>query len=141
MKTTHPIWDKLAVALTATGGFLATTLGGWDITLQVLLICMAVDFITGLIAAALGHSAKTPGGGLDSHQSARGIARKILILLIIVLATAIDRVLGDGALFRDAACWFYIANEALSILENTALAGVPWPAKLKDALEQLKNRE
>lgn len=134
-------WDKVVIGAVAVGGFLATTLGGWDITLRVLLICMAVDFVTGLIVAALNRSGKTEGGGLDSRAGAKGIAKKVLALLIVVLATAIDSAIGEGAVFRDMVCWFYIANEALSILENTSLAGVPWPPKLKEALEQLKERK
>ena len=63
------------------------------------------------------------------------------MMLVVLVAALLDRAIGaQTAVFRDAACWFYIANEGLSLLENLSLAGVPFPDKLKEMLGQ-KARE
>lgn len=133
------LWDRAVCGAAALGGLLGGLLGGWDMTVKVLLGCMAADFISGTAVAWLGRSGKTEGGGPDSGIGLRGIARKGLALLIVCLAAMLDRLVG-GVAFREMVCWFYIANEALSILENTALAGVPWPEGLKGMLEQVRRK-
>jgi len=85
----------------------------------------------------MGRSTKTEYGGLSSKVGAMGLARKGLMMLVVLVGAAMDRVMGTGsAMCRDAACWFYIANEGLSILENVGLAGAPFPQKLKQLLGQ-----
>lgn len=131
-------WDKVIAIGAGIGGFIAGLYGGWDVSMWVLVGIMAIDYASGLVVAAMGKSGKSESGGLDSNVGWKGLARKFLTLLLVLVAAMVDRVLGDGAAFRTMACWFYIANEALSILENTALAGVHWPEGLKKALEQMK---
>lgn len=133
-------WDWILRAIAALGGMVAGALGGWDAALQVLVVMMAIDYATGLCVAAMGRSAKTQGGGLDSNVGLHGLLRKGLMLLVVLCGAMLDRVIGAGAICRDACCWFYIANEGLSILENTALAGVPYPEAVKHALEQTRDR-
>jgi len=108
----------------------------------VLIGVMAVDYATGLLVAAMGKSPKTETGHLDSKAGFRGLLRKGVILLMVLLGALLDLALGtDAAMFRNMVIWFYIANEGISILENVALTDVPFPAWLKGALEQLRDRE
>lgn len=135
------IWDKAVKAAAAAGGAVAGLFGGVDTVLKVLLAMMVIDYITGLVVAWMGRSGKTETGLLDSKAGARGIAKKVLMLLLVVVAAMVDRALGgERAVFRDMVIWFYLANEGLSILENLALAGVPFPQGVKKALEQVKQQ-
>ena len=123
------------------GGLLLSLLGDWDILLTVLVCCMGVDYVTGMIVAAMGKSPKTEHGGISSSVGFKGILKKVIIMLMVLLAALVDRVIGTNAhTFRTMACLFYISNEGLSALENSALAGVPWPARMKHALELMKNK-
>lgn len=135
-------WPEILKWAAAAGGLIAGLFGGWSLSLTVLVGCMGVDYASGLIVAVMGKSRKTEGGGLDSNVGLRGLLRKGMILLVVLVASLLDRVIGgDGWMCREAACWFYIANEGLSILENSSLAGVPWPASVKKVLEQMKAKE
>lgn len=135
------VWDKIIKVLAAVGGAIAGAFGGWDKLLMVLVVMMAVDYVSGVIVAAMGRSQKTEYGGLSSKVGAYGLAKKGLMMLVVLVAALLDRAIGaQTAVFRDAACWFYIANEGLSLLENLSLAGVPFPEKLKEMLGQ-KARE
>ena len=126
--------------LALTGSALAQILGGVDMILQVLLGFMTADLITGVLVAWLWKkSRKTPGGALDSRAGARGLARKMMILLFVALGVLLDRLTGNDFL-RDAVCMFYIGNEGLSILENTAIMGLPWPESVKNALEVMRKQ-
>lgn len=135
------LWDKVLKILAAIGGAIAGCFGGFDTIIIVLAAFMVVDYLCGVIVAWMGKSQKTDSGGLDSKVGAKGIAKKGLMILIVLVAALLDRALGtDQQVFRSAVIWFYLANEALSILENLALAGVPFPAILKKALEQLREK-
>lgn len=130
-------WDKIIKTLAAVGGAIAGAFGGWDVLLIVLLALMATDYISGVIVAALGKSQKTEYGGLSSKVGFSGLAKKGLMMLVVLVAALLDRAIGaQTAVFRDAACWFYIANEGLSLLENLGLAGVPFPERIKELLGQ-----
>lgn len=135
------VWDKAVKAFAAFSGAVAGAFGGFDPVFRVLLACMVVDYISGVIVAVMGKSSKTASGGLDSKIGARGIAKKGLMLLVVLVAALLDSALGtEQQIFRSAVIWFYVANEALSILENMALANVPFPQRLLNALEQIKRR-
>ena len=134
-------WDKIVKILAAIGGAIAGAFGGIDTMLIVLVACMALDYITGLIVAWMGRSQKTESGHLDSKVGFVGIAKKALMLLVVLMAALLDRALGtEHAVFRTMMIWFYIANEGLSILENLSMAGVPFPAGVLKALEQLRDK-
>lgn len=134
-------WDKIIKIAAGVGGAIAGLFGGFDTVLIVLVSCMAIDYACGLIVAWMGKSPKTEGGKLDSRTGAIGIAKKGLMMLVVLVGALLDRALGtDAEVFRNAIIWFYIANEGLSILENMSLAGVPFPQKIKDALEQLRKK-
>lgn len=128
-------WTKTLRAAAAVCGAVAGAFGGWDRLLPVLLAMMAIDYLSGVTVALLGRSQKTGYGGLSSKVGARGIAKKGLMLLVVLVAALLDRA-AETAVFRDGACWFYIANEGLSLLENLSLAGVPFPKRLKELLGQ-----
>lgn len=134
-------WDKIVKALAAAAGAIAGIFGGFDTMLFVLVAFMAVDYLTGLVVAWMGKSAKSENGHLDSKVGFVGIARKGLMILVVLAGALLDRALGtEAAVFRTMVIWFYIANEGLSLLENLALAGVPFPARLTKALEQLREK-
>lgn len=136
------VWDKAVRGLAACGGAIAGMMGGWDPLLRVLITLMAADYVTGLLVAVMGKSTKTEYGGLSSKVGAIGLARKGLMLMVVLVAALMDSVMGTGsAMCRDAACWFYIANEGISILENAGLAGAPYPAKLKELLGQKQKED
>lgn len=121
------------------GGAVAGFFGAWDDALTYLLVLNAIDFASGLVCAFRGKSHKTVSGGVSSGVVFDGVARKAFMWLIVLLAAALDRSIGDGSSmsFRTAAAFFYIANEALSILENAALLDLPVPEFIRKALEVL----
>ena len=135
------IWDKALKWLAAFSGAVAGAFGGFDPVFRVLLACMVVNYVSGVIVALMGKSRKTETGFLDSKIGARGIAKKGLMLLVVLVAALLDGALGtEQQIFRSAVIWFYVANESLSILENMALANVPFPKRLLNALEQIKQK-
>ena len=98
--------------------------------LQVLVLFVVLDYITGLVAAYGEQS-------LNSRVGFKGIAKKILLFAPVAVAYWLDMLLGQEIL-RSLAIFFYIANEGLSMLENLGRAGVPFPEQIQTALEQLK---
>ena len=89
----------------------------------------------------MGRSTKTETGHLDSKTGFIGLAKKGLMLPMVLMAALLDRALGtDAEVFRSIMNWFYIANEGLSILENLSLAGVPFPQRIREVLEQLHKK-
>ncbi|MBR5115010.1 MAG: phage holin family protein [Oscillospiraceae bacterium] len=129
--------NAVLAALAAAGGFISERLGGWDGALALLVSLMAADYVTGLLVALVfRRSGKTAGGGASSSAGFRGIVKKAMILVLVGVGAALDAALGTGWA-RTAVIFFFAANEGLSILENTALMGVPYPAALRSALEAL----
>jgi len=117
----------------AGGGSCITYLfGGWSQLLQVLLFFVIVDYISGVIASGI-------EGKLSSAVGRKGIAKKVFIFVIVAIAHMVDVCLGDGNLFRDAAIFFYLANEMLSIIENAGRVGLPVPEMLQKAVEIFKS--
>ena len=124
------VWLKYTVV--TIGGMLTGLLGGWDTMLQILVLFVVLDYITGLLAAYFEKR-------LDSNTGFKGIARKVLLFIPIAVGYGLDNLIGQEV-FRSLAIWFYLANEGLSLLENLAKCGVPIPDALRDALQQLKER-
>lgn len=123
------------------GAAFTSLLGGWDTSLMVLCIFMGVDYITGLICAGVFHaSPKSKSGSLESKASFKGLVRKGVVLLIVLVAHHLDLVLGINYV-RDAVCIAFIVSEAISITENAGLMGVPVPKKLIQAIELLQKKE
>lgn len=135
-------WDKIIKATAAVGGAIAGLFGEWTVTLTILVVVMATDYISGCIVAACGKSPKSESGGLSSKVGFIGIAKKGFIMLLVLLATMLDKAIGNGPMvFQSSLVLYYIANEGLSILENAALLGVRFPEKLKRALESMREQE
>lgn len=135
-------WDKILKALAAVAGAVAGLFGEWTTALTILVVLMAIDYISGWIVAASGRSPKTENGGLSSKVGFIGIAKKGFIMLLVLLATMLDKAIGGGTtIFQSSIVLYYIANEGLSILENAALMGVPFPGKIKRALETMREKE
>ncbi|MBY6277896.1 phage holin family protein [Symbiobacterium thermophilum] len=115
------------------GAVLSYLFGGWNALLGVLLAFVVADYATGVLAAAV-------EGRLSSAVGMRGIARKVMIFLIVALAHLADTVLGDSHMIRDATIFWYIANELLSIVENAGRIGVPIPPAISRAVEILRGK-
>jgi toxin secretion/phage lysis holin len=127
------IWTGIQVAFSAIGGMLGWFLGGMDGFLYALLAFVILDYITGVMVAAIQKK-------VSSEVGFKGICRKVLIFILIGMANIVDvQIIGNGSAIRTAVIFFYLSNEGISILENTAIIGLPVPQKLKDVLEQLKD--
>lgn len=123
------------------GSFLARQLGGWDTALQILVIIMSIDYLTGLIVAGVfKKSDKSETGALDSKAGWKGLCKKGVTLLVVLIASQIDKVTGTE-IVRNATVIWYIGNEGISIVENAGLMGVPIPKFVRDALEILKRKQ
>jgi len=129
------IWNTIQLVFTAIGGGIGWFLGGWDGFLYALVAFVVIDYLTGLMCAALDKK-------LSSEVGFKGIMRKVLIFVMVGIGHIIDtRILGDGSVLRTAVIFFYCSNEGLSVLENAAHIGLPVPNKLKEVLEQLHDRD
>ena len=129
------IWTKVQIAITAIGGWIGYFVGGMDGMLIALIVLMSLDYISGIMCAVIDKK-------LSSAVGAKGIFKKVLILMLVGIANVIDvHVVGTGSALRGATVCFYLSNEGLSILENTVHLGLPVPEKLKEVLSQLHNRE
>ena len=124
------------------GGIIASALGGWDALISTLALFMGIDYIAGIIVAGVfKKSDKTADGGLESRAGWKGLCRKGVELLIVVVANHLDVILGLGNNFvRNVVTITFITNEALSIIENAGLMGVPIPPIITDAITVLKSR-
>ena len=127
--------DKIELAFAAFGGFLGWFWGGFDGFLYALIVFVVLDYFTGLLAAGVRRE-------LSSEIGFKGIAKKACIFILVGLANIVDtQVIGNGSAIRTAVIFFYLSNEGLSILENSAIIGLPVPEKLKDMLLQLTEEE
>lgn len=131
----------LCTILGIVGAAIAALLGGWDMELKTLCIFMAIDYVSGLIVAgAFKASTKSESGALESRAGLKGLLRKMAMLCAVLMACYLDRVAGTDFV-RDATCMGFIANEALSIIENMGLMGVPIPEVIVNAIDVLKSKE
>ena len=124
---------KGVVAIVGTA--LTWLFGAWDTALMVLVCFMVLDYCTGVIRAFINKE-------VSSDIGLKGIARKTVILIVLIVAVLLDRLLNTGTwVFRTIVCYFYIANEGISLLENCAGLGLPVPESIQNALVQLKDGE
>ncbi len=129
------MFDKIKFIIFEIGLFLSYLLGGFDDTIIFLIIATCLDYITGVIYA---YHTKT----LSSRVGYIGIVKKVLLFFIIAIAHQIDLAINmSNPLFRTSVCWFFISNECISLLENCYNLGIPIPIKLKEALQQIKEKE
>lgn len=120
------------------GGLIAKLLGGWTSDMITLLIFMAIDFITGLLVAGVfKNSNKSDTGALNSKAGWKGLCKKCITLFFVIIAHRLDIELGISYI-RTSAIVGFMANEAMSIVENAGLMGVPLPKIITRAIEVLK---
>lgn len=123
------------------GGFLSYEIGGFDMTLNTLLCFMVIDVILGLINSfVFKNSDKTDNGKVSSSVLFKGLSKKVLILLYVIIANKLDQFMGVNYV-RDGVCIAFIVEELTSILEIGGLMGVPLPDIIKNSIELLKGKE
>lgn len=131
--------------LAAIGGAVASFFTGLPPIIWVLIAVMSIDYLTGIICGLMGKSPNTENGGVSSKMAFRGLLKKAMILLVVLLAALLDKAvsMGTGAAFEavaGATCLWFIASEGFSIIENVASMGVPIPGVLKSALEIMRKK-
>jgi toxin secretion/phage lysis holin len=124
--------------LAVVGGVVGYLFGGWGGLLPILLVLMVIDQVSGLLASFV-------EGKLSSKVGFKGISKKVMVLLIIIVCHFIDLLCAkqgifNGPIIRDGAIMFYLWNEVLSFIENAGRMGVPLPAQLTNAVEVLKGK-
>ncbi len=134
------IKGAVCASLGIIGGIIARLFGGWSEDMITLVIFMAIDFVMGLIVAGVFHnSSKSTSGALDSRAGWKGLCKKCVTLLFVLIAHRLD-ILLDTDYIRTTAIIGFIANEAISIIENAGLMGVPLPEVVTKAIEILKHK-
>lgn len=135
--------NKLLTVVSSVGGiigsFFAGLFGGWSTGISVLCIFIVLDFITGLVGAALCKSNKSETGGINSKVIWIGILKKILELMMVVIGHQLDLLIG-ATYIRDAVVIAYIITETVSIIENAGLIGLPIPSIITKVIDVLKNK-
>ena len=127
-------WNIIQTVFTGVGGWLGWFLGGCDGLLYALVLFVVVDYITGVMCAAVDHK-------LSSEVGFVGICRKVLIFLLVGIGHILDaQIIGTGSVLRTAVIFCCLSNEGVSLVENAGHLGLPIPDKLKIVLEQLHDR-
>lgn len=130
--------EEICTTIGIVGAFIASLYGGWTDGMTTLLMFMAIDYIMGLLVAGIWHkSKKTEDGCLESRAGWKGLVRKGVTMLIVLVAARLDMTIGT-TMIRDTAVIGFIANEGISIIENAGLMGVPLPKVITNALEVLR---
>lgn len=123
------------------GSVIAEVFGGWDAAMITLVTLMIIDYIMGVLVAAVWHnSPKSETGTLESRAGWKGLCRKGVVLLIVLVAARLDIVLGTSNIVRNSAIIGYSANELISIVENAGLMGVPIPSIIQKAIDVLQKK-
>lgn len=132
--------ETFCTLLGVLGSALCWAFGGWDAGLTALVVCMSVDYISGSLVALVFHnSRKSETGSYNSAYGLKGLCKKCMMLLFVIVAVQADNLMG-GDFIRDAVCIGFCTNEILSIVENLGLAGIPMPQAVVKALEQLQDK-
>lgn len=130
----------ICTVLGMVGSAIASAFGGWDAGLATLMIFMALDYVSGLAVAGVFHkSNKTDTGSLESGAGWKGLCRKCMTLLFVLVAYRIDLIIGVDYI-RDAVIIAFIANELISLVENAGLMGVPLPDVITRAIDILQKK-
>lgn len=132
--------DGICTAIGVVGGFIASLFGGWNASLVTLLLFMGIDYASGLIVAGIFHNSnKTESGTLESKAGWKGLCRKCMTLLFVLIAYRLDLALGVDYI-RNAVIIGFISNELISIVENAGLMGLPLPAVITKAIDILTDK-
>lgn len=123
------------------GGFISEMLGGWDMALETLVLFMAADYISGIVVAGVfKKSKKSDNGALQSHAGFKGLCKKGMVILIVLIAYRLDLMAGS-TIIRTSAIIGFIVNEGLSIAENAGLMGVKFPDVVSQGIDILNKRK
>lgn len=132
--------QTICTILGVIGSTIASFFGGWDAGLATLLIFMGLDYFSGLIVAGVfKNSPKTNTGGLESKAGWKGLCRKCMTLVYVLIAYRLDLVIGVNYI-RNAVIIAFIANETISLVENAGLMGLPLPSIIKKAIDILQKK-
>ena len=132
--------NAICTSIGMAGSVIASCFGGWTTSLTTLLIFMVADYITGLIVAGVFHkSKKTDSGALESRAGYKGLCRKCMILLFVLIGYRLDLAVGTTYI-RDAVCIAFICNELISIVENAGLMGLPIPPVITNTIDVLTEK-
>ncbi len=132
--------NAILTAIGMTGSLIASCFGGWTASLTTMVIFMGIDYLTGLIVAGVFHkSKKTDSGALESRAGFKGLCKKGVMLLFVLIGYRLDLAVGTTYI-RDAVCIAFIGNELISIIENAGLMGVPIPSVITKAIDVLKTK-
>lgn len=127
--------EVMKYVFAAMGDAIGAVMGGFDGFLYALILFVVVDYLTGVLVAVYQKK-------LSSTIGFHGIAKKIVIFCLVAIAHVVDaKIIQNGSVVRTAVIFFYINNEGISVLENASVLGLPVPKKLKDVLEQIKDKE
>lgn len=134
------IKEELCGTIGITGAFIASIFGGWDKGLATLIVFMAIDYISGLVVAGVfKKSPKSETGALESRAGFKGLCRKCMTLLFVLIAYRLDMMIETNYI-RDAVIIAFCANELISITENAGLMGVPIPEVISKAIDVLQKK-
>lgn len=132
--------SAICTGIGVVGSLIASAFGGWTASLTTLLIVMGIDYLSGVILAGVFHqSPKTATGALESRTGFKGLIRKGMTLLFVLIGYRLDLTVGTTYI-RDAVCIAFIANELLSIVENAGLMGIPIPEVITNGIDILKKK-
>ena len=130
----------VCAAIGTAGGIIASAFGGFDSLLMALVVFMGIDLLSGLILAGIFHkSKKSEGGRLESGVGFKGLAKKGMCLLFVLVAVQLDNIIGSEFV-RDAVIIAFISNELISIIENAGMLGIPIPAVISKAIDILSKK-
>lgn len=133
--------NQILIGVGTLGSLLASFFGGWTASLSTLLIFMLIDYLTGLVVAGVFHkSKKTDSGALESRAGFKGLCKKGMVLVLVLVGYRLDIAIGTTYI-RDAVCIAFITNETISIIENAGLMGIKIPVTLENAIDVLKKKK
>lgn len=132
--------NMICTTIGMVGSAIASCFGGWTAAMTTLLIFMVIDYITGLVVAGVFHkSKKTENGALESKAGFKGLCKKGMILLFVLIGYRLDLAIGT-AYIKDAVCIGFMVNELISIIENAGLMGISVPTPITKAIDILKDK-
>lgn len=132
--------ETICTAVGVAGSAIVAAFGGWDEALVTLIIFMVIDYLSGLAVAGIFHkSNKSENGALESRAGWKGLCRKCVTLLFVLIAYRLDLAIGVDYI-RNAVIIGFMANELISIVENAGLMGIPLPGVIQNAIEVLTQK-
>lgn len=133
--------ETICAAAGTIGGVIAHAFGGWSAAMTTLLIFMVLDYLTGLVVAGVfKKSRKSESGALESKAGWKGLIKKAVTLLFVLVAYRLDLII-NTTYVKDAVCIAFILNELISLIENAGLMGIPIPGVIEDAIDMLRKKD